>query len=685
MPKIVKRSYTPLSFYSSQSQRWVTIGCGISAVAYAVLAGATFAEWGSDLGHGQPSLLTVMFASLVGMIVARERNVIVGGMIAVMAVWVESSITLLLTTRFPDASLLGTMPVVVAAALLLRPRKSGMLALIAVILPWPLVLSSPAVAQTGVTSEVTYWLIVHTMATLAVWALVILGLSILDRTFDEVVRKERDLAETIARAPDGIMVLDANGLVQVVNPAAEVILGQTRDRAIGQPVGTVFAAADRTVRRESPVDFDSPGERPHVWTIARATGERVDVEVTWRTMDGGRRQLLLRDVSERLRAEARRREMELQLAHAQRLEAVGQLAGGIAHDFNNILTIVGASAEVLKMEIGRTRPVPLLDDILAAQERGAALTRQLLAFARRDVAQSRVFDLGEQVRSLQRLLERVGGEQVQVEVEIEPECRISADVGQVEQALVNLVANARDAMPAGGRCTVAVSRVTDDIGDTWVRMTVTDRGTGMDDATRARAFEPFFTTKPRGRGTGLGLAAVHGMILQSGGRADITSARGVGTTVTLEFPLASAPVDESSKRMPLRQPGVGGTVLIAEDDDGTRGAVARVLESLGYTVLQAADGGRATQIAGTHPGGIDLLLTDVMMPGLSGPQLAEALREGVPSLPVIFMSGYPEDALAAVPGLHLETDFLAKPFTSASLGDRVTAKLRVRRAERATI
>ncbi|MDZ7632526.1 MAG: response regulator [Gemmatimonadaceae bacterium] len=402
---------------------------------------------------------------------------------------------------------------------------------------------------------------------------------------------------------------------------------------------------------------------------------RVELEITWRAMDGGRRQLVLRDVSERMQAERVRREMELQLSHSQRLEAVGQLAGGIAHDFNNILTIVGTSAEVLRLELRDDGGHPLLDEILAAQERGAMLTRQLLAFARREVVQPRVFDLSQQVLTLRRLLQRVAGEQTKISCDVEPGCRIRADVGQMEQALVNLVGNARDAMPDGGTCTLSVVRMTNDDGETWVRLRVRDVGVGMDDATRGRAFEPFFTTKPRGRGTGLGLSAVHGMVLQSGGRADIESTLGLGTTVILEFPFADAPASVPEERPEPVQGVSGGTILVAEDDDGTRASVARILKRQGYRVLLAPDGLQALRMAETHAGQFDLLVTDVMMPGLTGPKLAARLQTIAPGVPVLYMSGYPEDALSEVAGLHLETDFIAKPFTSAQLARRVSDKL----------
>ncbi len=665
----------PDRFAFSDTRRWVLIGTSIGTVAYGLLAAVHIASNGWQPASNQILLLVAALASTIGGLVARRGFVFAGGMTAIVGCWCEFMSNLLTTSEFPSPSLLAAAPVLVASTLLLRPRHSAIFALVTVAGTWPVVLLSPALQATGLTSATLYWLTSHSVVTMAVWSLVTLGFSIVDRAFVEVVRKERALAETINKAPDGILVLDVDGMVQMTNPAAEALLDVRGDACVGRPIAEV-------IRRAGPKDADAlpladahTDERARSMSFERADGQRMELDVTWRAMEGGRRQLVLRDVSERVRADQARREMETQLAHSQRLEAVGQLAGGIAHDFNNILTIVGASAEVMRAEMTDDRFAPLLDDIMAAQERGATLTRQLLAFARREVVQPLVFDLSAHVLTLRRLLQRVAGEQARISCDVEPDCRIRADVGQMEQALVNLVSNARDAMPDGGTCHLSVVRMTNDDGDTWVRVRVTDEGHGMDAATQARAFEPFFTTKPRGRGTGLGLAAVHGMVLQSGGRADIESKRGKGTSVILEFPFAMAPAALPVAETPAVRQGNGAMILVAEDDDGTRATVARMLGRLGHSVILAPDGQQALRLAEQHADRIDLLLTDVMMPGMSGPQLTARLRARGQMLPVIFMSGYPEDALAEAEGLCIETDFLPKPFTSAVLSRKVTDKV----------
>ncbi len=651
------------------------IGATIGALAYTALAIVNFRAWGWDPARFQLALVLAGLGCALGGVLAARNRVFVGGLLCLVCVRCEVHLSIVTSQQFPSPSMLATSTLLVAGALLLLPRHSMLLAAGSILITWPLVILSPAVRASGVTSTVIYWLTAHAVVMIGVWALVSLGFSIVDEAFAVVVRKERELAETINRSPDGILVIDAGERLQVINPAAERALGLSQHQCLGRSLSDILhdVAARGDVR--GPVSDHNSAERPYLWSVPHRDGRQLEREVSWRTMDEGRRQLVLRDVSERVRAEDARRDMELRLAHAQRLEAVGQLAGGIAHDFNNILTIVGASAELLRAEARDATAAGLLDEIAAAQDRGATLTRQLLAFARRDMVQLRVFDLSQQVLTLQRLLQRVAGERTRICCDVEPDCRLRADVGQVEQALVNLVTNARDAMPEGGTCTLSVARQLTDDGESWVQLRVRDEGVGMDTATSLRAFEPFFTTKPRGRGTGLGLASVHGMMMQSGGKAEIDSALGSGTTVLLAFPFANEAPTVAQLPTGTDTVAGGGTILVAEDDDGTRATVARILKRLGHQVLLAPDGLQALRMAEANLGRIDLLLTDVMMPGLTGPQLAARLHQQAPEIPVVFMSGYPEDALAEVKGLHLETDFVAKPFTSSVLARRVSEKL----------
>ncbi|HYW49439.1 MAG TPA: PAS domain-containing protein, partial [Gemmatimonadaceae bacterium] len=481
--------YRPLRFSYADTRRWVITGALIATTAYGAVLIVSLRLLGWQPERQVPlfvaAALCLWAARLAGRGKVRE-----GGIAAIAAVWTQVHFAMLVATTFPAPGLLATPVLLLCGGLILLPRHSSLLALVSSVSAWPFVMLSPAVQAKGLTPLIGYWLAVHSVICLGTWGLVRLGFSIVDRAFDEVVHKERALAETIDRAPDGILVLDGAGVVQVANPAALKLLGLPADEFIGRPLADVLRGASVS---DLPDDLPTPadtGECPRTWRFERAAGGHVTLEITWRAMDSGRRQLVLRDLSERVLAEQARHDMEARMAHAQRLEAIGQLAGGIAHDFNNILTIVGASTEVLRIELADEQYAPLIDEILAARDRGALLTRQLLAFARREVVNPRVFDLSEQVLALRRLLQRVAGEQTRIVCNVEPDCRINADLGQLEQSLVNLVTNARDAMPEGGTCTISVVRMTNDDATEWVRLRVTDEGSGMDPDTRTRAFEP---------------------------------------------------------------------------------------------------------------------------------------------------------------------------------------------------
>ncbi|HEX5580218.1 MAG TPA: PAS domain-containing protein [Gemmatimonadaceae bacterium] len=380
-----------------------------------------------------------------------------------------------------------------------------------------------------------------------------------------------------------------------------------------------------------------------------------------------------------------------QLRQAQKMEAVGRLAGGIAHDFNNVLTAILSTAELAMSELEPTHPVYAdLVEIRAAGVRAAALTRQLLAFSRRQVLQPQLLDPNEVVHGAQQLLGRLLGEQVRLEVVPDPGAGpVRADRGQLEQVLMNLAVNGRDAMPEGGTLSIVVGRrdesqaEVDDHGHgpgdhapgRYVTISVRDTGAGMDDATLARAFEPFFTTKPVGQGTGLGLATVYGIVQQSGGFLRAESTPGSGTTVTLHLPedqgegapAVAAPVDA-----PGSIGGASGTVLLAEDEAAVRGATRRMLEQAGYDVLEAEDGVEALELWGRHAGAIRLVLSDVVMPRMGGPELAERLRARGASVPVLLMSGYDERP-EGTGRLPTDASILSKPFGQGELLSAVEA------------
>lgn len=365
-----------------------------------------------------------------------------------------------------------------------------------------------------------------------------------------------------------------------------------------------------------------------------------------------------------------------QLRHAQKMEAVGRLAGGVAHDFNNLLGITLSCAELALENDSRGGSREELEDIRSAALRGAELTRQLLTFSRQKVSQRNVIDVGEVVGQMDRMIARLLREDVVVDLRRAPgSLRIEGDVGQLEQLIMNLVVNARDAMPDGGRLTIETTLVNLDaefarshVGVTpgpHVMLAVSDTGTGMDAETQARVFEPFFTTKPAGKGTGLGLSTCYGIVRQSGGTIWIESKVGAGTTFTIYLPeTATEPLHASTTSREMCARGADETVLLVEDDAKLRRATSAVLARHGYRVLEASDAADALAISERNRGRIHLLLTDVVMPGLSGPVLAERIAGQRPGIGIIFTSGYTQEAILH---RHSGAAFLQKPATAHQL------------------
>jgi signal transduction histidine kinase/CheY-like chemotaxis protein len=379
---------------------------------------------------------------------------------------------------------------------------------------------------------------------------------------------------------------------------------------------------------------------------------------------------------ERDRAETKLRLHEEQLRQAQKMEAVGRLAGGVAHDFNNILSVVlGTSAAILEELEPRAPLRPEIEAIRKAGERANALTRQLLAFSRQQVLAPRVVDLNEIVAGLEPLLRRLVDDDVTLVVERAPgPAPVLADPGQLEQVIVNLVVNARDAMPDGGTLTIEAANIEVEgpraavfhgvSPGHYVVLTVDDSGRGMDEATRARIFEPFFTTKEGGKGTGLGLSTVYGIVTQSGGRIAVDSALEAGTTFTLHFPRAEGEIALEAPEPPRAlTPRGSDTVLLVEDEDQVRATVRSILRRHGYTVLEAQNGGEAFLVCEQYGSKIDLLLTDVVMPRMNGTDLAKRLGALRPGMRVLYMSGHTRDAVIRDEVARRGSSFLEKPVT----------------------
>jgi nitrogen-specific signal transduction histidine kinase/CheY-like chemotaxis protein len=376
--------------------------------------------------------------------------------------------------------------------------------------------------------------------------------------------------------------------------------------------------------------------------------------------------------------------LRVQLQQSQRLESLGQLAGGVAHDFNNLLAVILGYASFIERRAEEGSPNERdVTEIRKAGERAARLTQQLLSFARREVIRPKVLDVTGVVIEMEQLLRRTLGEHVVLQTSLAPDLwPIMADHGQLEQVLVNLAVNARDAMPGGGTLTLETENIAVDAAyaSTWsdlrpgqyARLRVSDTGAGMERAVAARAFEPFFTTKPKGQGTGLGLATIHGIVTQAGGHVQIYSEPGLGTTFTVLLPTTDAPVPvytAADRSEPER--GGGETILVVEDEPAMLEVTRRILADNGYEVLVAADGAAALRLAGDHPGAIDVLLTDVVMPEMLGKEVAERVTALRPGIGVLFMSGYAQPVIGAMGDIAGGREIIDKPFTEAALLDRL--------------
>jgi two-component system, cell cycle sensor histidine kinase and response regulator CckA len=465
------------------------------------------------------------------------------------------------------------------------------------------------------------------------------------------------------------------------------------ERVLGVPAATVMAAGSAESRGRI-----HPDDLPRVDDAFAAliAGLRpVDIEFRWRHGSGAwiwlRNRVRLGDGPDGpfldgiLSDVTARRDLEEQIRHAQKMEAIGELTGGIAHDFNNLLSVVLSNAEFLLGSLAENDPRRVdANEIKEVSERAALLTRQLLAFSRRQILEPTDFDLNAAVRGLARMLRRVIGEDIDLSIQTTASSSVvHADPGQIEQVILNMVLNARDAMPDGGTLRVATADLDIVDDDTalaigippgrWVVLSFADNGCGMDESTRRRVFEPFFTTKPRNRGTGLGLSTSYGTVQQSGGAIRVESEPGAGTTFHVYLPRA---VETARARTPATgapPKAAGEVVLLVEDEARVRAAVARLLRRLGYQVIEAADG-RAALAAASGRDHVDLLLTDIVMPGASGPELAARLRARHPTLEVVFMTGHADHALLE---LTAGDPVLQKPFTSSALARKLREVLAV--------
>ncbi len=495
-------------------------------------------------------------------------------------------------------------------------------------------------------------------------------------------------------SPDAILIIEGDRFVDC-NPAAVTMLRFPSKQALidrytpgagDNVLGAHPGELSPTTQPDGRNSFEKAAEMMQIalergshrfeWEHVRADGDVFPVEVMLTVVEREPKHLI--HVVWREIAERKKLEQDLRLAH--RLESVGRLAGGIAHDFNNILVVILSHAALLQRDL-RAAGMPELADqareIGAAGERAAALTRQLLTFSRGHPTRPRPTDLVELLGSLGSMLSRLIGENIDFELDLPPgPITVQADRSQIEQLVVNLAANARDAMPTGGGLRVELSRHEHAKSDplprlesgSYAAIRVSDTGDGMTQEQLDRAFDPFYTTKPPGSGSGLGLATVHSIAEQCGGGATIESAPGEGTTVSVLFPLCSSAPVAPEPSPPASESWEGNeTILIAEDEDAIRKLMGNALEQSGYHVLRAADGAAALEIARTYDSNIDLVITDVVMPRLSGPDFVKQLQEIRPGTKVIFMSGYAQDGTVTGTTVDEDAEILEKPFSPDAL------------------
>lgn len=504
---------------------------------------------------------------------------------------------------------------------------------------------------------------------------------------EETLRKYR---QWVDEAPLGFHELDRKGRIIKVNRTELQMLGYASEEMIGVPVWHFVVEEEMTrqvtlAKLAGDVSFHEIFER----TYRRKDGTLLPVLVVDRVNVNHDGQITgirstIEDVSERRKAEEALRKSEEQLRQFQKFEAIGRLAGGVAHDFNNLLMTIKGCSELLLQAFDAGNPRrDEVEEIRKAAEQATSLTHQLLAFGRRQVLQPQVLDLNAIVSNMYKMLRRLIGEDIDLVTISDPQLwPVKVDRSQIEQVLMNLVVNSRDAMPTGGKITIELSNVHLDESYAFrhvavrpgphVLMAVTDTGCGMDKETMAHLFEPFFTTKEKGKGTGLGLSTVYGIVKQSGGNIWAYSEPGRGTTFKIYLPRAEERVQPiESQAVPAISLKGSETILLVEDEEEVRKLIARILREKGYTVLEAHSGGEAIEICNQFEKEIDLMVTDVVMPQMSGRQLAQHLSQIRPRMKVLYMSGYPDNAIIHHGVLESGMAFIQKPFNVNVLEHKV--------------
>ncbi|MBI3404207.1 MAG: PAS domain S-box protein [Acidobacteria bacterium] len=513
--------------------------------------------------------------------------------------------------------------------------------------------------------------------------MVVIGRDITVRktTEDALQASEERYRDLFENANDIIYTHHLNGRFTSINKTGERITGYSRKQILAMQITDVVHPEDHELgRRMLERKLKDGGATAYDMRIRAANGRTVNLEVSTRLVERDSRAVAVQGIA---RDTTERKQLEGQLRQAQKMEAVGRLAGGVAHDFNNLLMVIGGHADMLIERFGEAEPAwRNAAEIRKATDRAASLTKQLLAFSRKQVLEPKVLNLHEIVEETERMLRRLIGEDIETLIVSEPHLgRVLADPGQIEQVIMNLAVNARDAMPGGGKLILETSNV--ELDEAYVRqhmgsktgryvmLSVSDTGSGMDSETISHVFEPFFTTKEIGKGTGLGLSTVYGIVKQSGGYITVYSEIGHGTTFKVYLPRVDAEPQGISRPVPASIPRGTETVLLVEDETAVRELACELLQISGYTVLEARTPAEALEISENHHGAIDLLLTDVVMPQSSGRDLAERIQLRRAGIKVLYMSGYTDDAIVHHGVLQPGTAFLQKPFRLADLAKKM--------------
>jgi PAS domain S-box-containing protein len=472
------------------------------------------------------------------------------------------------------------------------------------------------------------------------------------------------------QSPDAMVMVDPGTMrIVLANPVASRLTGWSADELLGLSIDRLHDPENWEHSKKELNRVATSEETTFIeCVLVSKQGKHIQASMSATRFDLDGRLVVLVDYQD----QTKRKRLEAELRQSHKMEAIGRLAGGVAHDFNNLLTVILGQSEQLTKRLGEDPKLRAqAESIQKAAFRGSLLTRQLLAFGRKEVLQTVVLDLNDVLFDLETLLRRLIGEDLNLETRLSPEpCWVRIDCGQIEQVIMNLAVNARDAMPMGGQCVLEVAR--DHAANTAV-LRVSDTGCGMDSDTMAHVFEPFFTTKERGKGTGLGLSTAYAIVSEYSGRIEVASVVGKGTTFTITFPLA-IPEVRAPKAEPVERSGTTSgteTILLVEDEHDLRKMAAQALELSNYTVIEASCGEEALEIFSDPGRGIDLLLTDVIMPGMGGGELVRRATLIRPQLRVLYMSGYTDDAVVRHGVSDSEVAFLQKPFTLDALSRRV--------------